>query len=847
KFLATMLIGILLSTNVWGADPGTWSKITSLSGISDGDMILITSYKASSTGAASGTNYYSVPGGKTLAELSLSNNLPSGIDDTKCWKFVSTGTANEYYIMSGDKYMSFGTSNDGVSYGSTQDIMTISTYQTSYFSIQDGTNSRYLTLYSNSDWRCYTSQYNATTTQNARLILYKWTATSTTPVTSLDLYIAGDHTDDKSGHNVGDSYTLPTEVTAECGDKVLVGWSTVEIPTPGAKPTSNYYDKGAEVTLAATNIFYAVFADASSGATISVTKDIIAEGGPSSTVTLNDDNNPHQMGELPITLTGIKGTSNYPAINYNSKSGTDLRFYKGTTCAVTFATTNDQPITKIEFKKNSTTISNLGTSFSANVGTLSANVWTGSANSVTITYNDADNNFKEEMYIINVTYTTSGTSYSAYTTTCKACESEVTVTKSACEHGSFTVSKETVCADDAGGSVTVTCTPNEHYHVSAVTATVGTVTGSGNSYTVSGITAATEIAVTFAIDQQITVTWNVNGTATPQILWPGEHVTALPEAPTVMPTCANTFMGWSTETLIGEGNDAPTDLFNKIEDLPEITTDVTFNAVFAKAEGSGKELWTKVTDLTQVGEGEYAILVNAENPYAFSGSVSSSGHGESTSQIFNFDSNGQATSAPGGTCVLTIAAVENGYTMYCAGKGYLYAKAASSGNLAWSSNAPSRYWNTHTKDDVTNWSYYGTTNSEPWYAHIRMYSTTLRTYGNNSGSAVIFVKKGTGTTYSNYVTTCATYTVTWRSNDYQIRVDADKAPGTVLTAPTVDDVRDVNTKAACGDHLVGWMPAASTTNPKVKQDEAPAEMVGQQVTVTDNVVYHAVYADVAGE
>ena len=78
-------------------------------------------------------------------------------------------------------------------------------------------------------------------------------------------------------------------------------------------------------------------------------------------------------------------------------------------------------------------------------------------------------------------------------------------------------------------------------------------------------------------------------------------------------------------------------------------------------------------------------------------------------------------------------------------------------------------------------------------------------------------------------------------------MDADKAPGTVLTAPTVDDVREVNTKAACNDHLVGWV-AASTMNPKVKQDTAPAGMVvGQQVTVTSNVVYHAVYADVAGE
>lgn len=65
------------------------------------------------------------------------------------------------------------------------------------------------------------------------------------------------------------SYTLPTELTAgSCQDdtKELVGWSTVAIPNPGDKPTSNFYELGETATLTADQTtFYAVFATAEGG------------------------------------------------------------------------------------------------------------------------------------------------------------------------------------------------------------------------------------------------------------------------------------------------------------------------------------------------------------------------------------------------------------------------------------------------------------------------------------------------------------------------------------------------------------------------------------------------------
>lgn len=64
-----------------------------------------------------------------------------------------------------------------------------------------------------------------------------------------------------TGYYVGDTYTLPSENDFTCGDKTFVGWSTVPIDNSVNKPTTNFYEPSASVTLQADNIFYAVFAE----------------------------------------------------------------------------------------------------------------------------------------------------------------------------------------------------------------------------------------------------------------------------------------------------------------------------------------------------------------------------------------------------------------------------------------------------------------------------------------------------------------------------------------------------------------------------------------------------------
>ncbi len=109
---------------------------------------------------------------------------------------------------------------------------------------------------------CVVSSGSCSTNSNvATITVNKASAT-------IKLSEAGAESSVSGTHYSGDSYTLPSSTEATCGTKVLVGWSTVTVEETDTKPTSNFYEKGASVTLSAgENKFYAVFATASAGAT----------------------------------------------------------------------------------------------------------------------------------------------------------------------------------------------------------------------------------------------------------------------------------------------------------------------------------------------------------------------------------------------------------------------------------------------------------------------------------------------------------------------------------------------------------------------------------------------------
>lgn len=115
-----------------------------------------------------------------------------------------------------------------------------------------------------------------------------------------------------TGKYIGDSYTLPSTTSQSCGDLEFVGWSTVEINNSASKPASNYYAKGASVTLVANQTFYAVFA----------TKTTTTGGTTTTEKTITEDFEKQTAGSV------YNSTQTYTAANSNA--GIAWKMYYGT-------------------------------------------------------------------------------------------------------------------------------------------------------------------------------------------------------------------------------------------------------------------------------------------------------------------------------------------------------------------------------------------------------------------------------------------------------------------------------------------------------------------------------------
>ena len=256
------------------------------------------------------------------------------------------------------------------------------------------------------------------------------------------------------------------------------------------------------------------------------------------------------------------------------------------------------------------------------------------------------------------------------------------------------------------------------------------------------------------------VTWQANGQthATTYVAYavsPGTAIgTSFPEDPDPDDySCSGTnraFYGWFDGASYKNANTAPT----IISSSTQITSDKTFKAVFADASDGGSTTKWVLTALNAVTAGTYA-LVN-QTDHAFNGTVSSDGHGNCTTGTFTFV-NGEATSAPTGTCEVTFATQSSGFSMFNTSTNkYLYASKAASGGLAEQSSKPDSYWRNHS----SNWEYYKSYNNK--YPVLRSSDATtggLRVYGANNGDGVLRLAKKTtvsSVTYSNYATTCCT-------------------------------------------------------------------------------------------
>lgn len=170
------------------------------------------------------------------------------------------------------------------------------------------------------------------------------------------------------------------------------------------------------------------------------------------------------------------------------------------------------------------------------------------------------------------------------------CKSSVNIAKAeeAPEHGSFSLSVEgEVCIDGGKASTIVTATPDAHYHLASVNATVGTVGAiSGNTCEITEIDADATISVEFEEDTKFAVTWSVNGETSTTQVYAGEKP-VFPATPAAFDDNSTTFYGWATESWASklENLEGKT-VYKKAADMPAVDKAVTYYAVFTKATGS---------------------------------------------------------------------------------------------------------------------------------------------------------------------------------------------------------------------------------------------------------------------
>ena len=266
------------------------------------------------------------------------------------------------------------------------------------------------------------------------------------------------------------------------------------------------------------------------------------------------------------------------------------------------------------------------------------------------------------------------------------------------------------------------------------------------------------------IDQTVyhNVAWMVNGSpysaGTPTTtVADGSKVSQLPTAPANINEYK--FVGWTTSQITTNQSTAPSVLFTSAADAPAVKADVVYYAVYASQDGANQ--WKRLNASEVKEEGVYAIITS--RGYAFSG-VIKDGKGYYCKTQFSFNTSGIATSAPEDVCELTLKKNGNGFSMFNANYGFLYAKSSSRGNLAWHDTETS-YWS-YTK---SNWVY------NDCGAYLRysgnFANECFNTYSNNTDSEIFFAQKISSASYTTTIASAPSYT----AKAISLKAEASKA------------------------------------------------------------------------
>ena len=246
------------------------------------------------------------------------------------------------------------------------------------------------------------------------------------------------------------------------------------------------------------------------------------------------------------------------------------------------------------------------------------------------------------------------------------------------------------------------------------------------------------------------ITWKVNGStysvgSPTTVVADGEKVAQLPTPPSDVED--NKFVGWTTTEITSKQSSAPSVLFTSASDAPIVTSDAVYYAVYASQDGPAT--WKKLKASELKDEGVYALITSGG--FAFNGIIKEDGKSYYCKTNFSFNNTNIATSAPEDVCELTLKKSGDGFSMYNAKHGYLYATAKSSGKLAWHDTETS-YWS------YTNYNWVYNDGKVNLRYNTNAATGFFKSYDNNSGFAPSFAQKIFSASYTTTLGATPTYT-----------------------------------------------------------------------------------------
>lgn len=246
------------------------------------------------------------------------------------------------------------------------------------------------------------------------------------------------------------------------------------------------------------------------------------------------------------------------------------------------------------------------------------------------------------------------------------------------------------------------------------------------------------------------ITWKVNGStysvgSPTTVVADGEKVTQLPTPPSDVED--NKFVGWTTTEITSKQSSAPSILFTSTSDAPVVTSDAVYYAVYASQDGPAT--WKKLKASEVKEEGVYALITSGG--FAFSGIIQGDGKSYYCKTNFSFNNSNIATSSPEDVCELTLKKSGDGFSMYNAKYGYLYATAKSSGKLAWHDTETS-YWS------YTNYNWVYNNCGAYLKYHTNTATGYFKSYGNDTDWAPYFAQKISSASYTTTLGAAPIYT-----------------------------------------------------------------------------------------